>query len=296
MDRIKAAQVFIDVSLTESFTASADRLQMSRPMVTRYIEALEDWLNVRLLHRTTRKVSLTTQGELYLPDIRALLEQAELLEQKTHNSHQLSGSIKIAASMSFGHALLTPALVGFMQQHPQVNIDIALEDKVSDLTRQQIDLAFRIASDPDPSLMGKPIAPCDSVIVAAPGYLKDSDPIHNPQDLQQHICVSYRNFERNVWHLQQGEQFESVNIHSQLTCNEATALLTACLNGAGIALLPSYLASPHLASGQLIKLLPQWQPQAMTVYALYSSRKHLSPIVRALIDYLTDYFKTNLID
>lgn len=293
MDRLIAAKVFVDVAYTRSFTNTAERLEMSRPMVTRYIEAMEDWLQTRLLHRTTRKISLTTTGEVCLKQVEIWLEQAEGLSTLARPSDELSGSIRLAVSMSFGFSQLMPAVHEFMQRHPKVSIDIDLQDSVTDLVEQRIDLAIRIASAPDPSLIGKPIAVCESVLVASPDYLAGKPAIRVPSDLVGHDCLGYKNFGRHVWHLSKKGQFESVDIECRLTANEATALLHAALCGAGISLQPTYLVNSHIKAGQLAVLLPDWKPNDMKVYALYSSRKHLLPTVRALIDFLEDYFRRN---
>lgn len=297
MDRVTAAKVFLDVAQSQSFSRTATRLNMSRPMVTRYIEAMEDWLQIRLLHRTTRKVSLTSAGEACLKDVEQWLQQADQLTALVNNSQELSGMVRITSSMSFGYSQLMPAIQGFMDLHPQVRIDIDLEDSTADLTDKSIDLAIRIASNPDSSLIGKPIAVCESVLVASPAYLEKTrhtlGGIHYPQDLVKHACLGYKNFERHIWHLSKGEQFESVSVDCRLSVNEATALLHGVLNGMGVALQPTYLANYYLHDGRLCHVLPEWTPRDLTIYALYSSRKHLSPTVRALIDYLESYFSDN---
>jgi DNA-binding transcriptional LysR family regulator len=293
MDKLTAATVFSDLVSTKSFTETAERLDMSRAMVTRYVGDLEDWLQVRLFHRTTRRVSLTSAGEQCQPLIQMWLDMADNLQQSMKPSGMLTGKIRVATSMSFGHAQLIPALSFFLKQHPKVAIDIDLEDQVANLAESQIDLAIRIASNPDPSLIGKPIAICQSVIVASPEYLARMPQIKEPQDLINHDCLGYRNFERHVWHLSKGDINESVDITSRLTANEATTLLKASLNGMGIALQPSYLANQFLKAEALVQVLPDWAPNDLTIYALYSSRKHLSPSVRELIDYLSNYFADN---
>ncbi|MCG9678915.1 LysR family transcriptional regulator [Vibrio sp. Isolate24] len=288
MDRVTAAKVFIDVAQSGSFTATADRLDMSRPMVTRYVEAMEDWLNVRLLHRTTRKVSLTTAGEACFKQVEQWLNQADKLLAITDTANELTGTVRIATSMSFGFAQLVPAITDFMNLHPKVSIDIDLQDSVTDMADNQIDLAIRIASNPDPSLIGKPIAVCDSVIVASPSYAKQIQ-VSEPEDLSQLHCLGYKNFQRHVWHLSKGAEHRAVEVQCQLTANEATVLLHAAINGAGLAVQPRYLADEYLASGKLVEVLPEWKPQQMKVYALYSSRKHLSATIRCLIDFFEQY-------
>lgn len=292
MDRVIAAKVFVDVAHSGSFTATAERLDMSRSMVTRYIEAMESWLQTRLLHRSTRKIALTSAGERCLARIEDWLAQGEEIEQLTLKEDTLSGLVRIATSMSFGFSQLVTALKPFLALHPDVHLDLNLSDSVTDLVEQRIDLAIRITSNPDPSLIGLPIAVCDSVLVAAPSYLAKSAEIEQIQQLSQHTCLGFVNFKHNVWHFSQKEQFESVEVHCQLTSNEAMVLLHGALAGMGISLLPAYLVNKHIEEGELKPILPQWQPNNLTIYALYSSRKHLSPAIRALIDHLRDYFST----
>lgn len=290
MDRLTAAKVFIDVAHSSSFTTTADKLNMSRPMVTRYIEAMEDWLGTRLLHRTTRKISLTTAGEESLKEIEAWVKKADLIESLTSDSHSLSGSIRVTTSMSFGIHQLLPAIQDFMKLHQKIQINIELEDSVTDMTEQSIDLAIRISSTPHPSLIGKPIAICESVLVASPEYLSNNPAIKTPTDLTQHDCLGYKNHERYVWNLSKNEQFEAVTVNCRLSANEATVLLNAALNNAGLTLQPTYLANTYINSGQLEIVLPEWKPNELKIYALYSSRKHQPPAVRALIDHLDQYF------
>lgn len=293
MDRITAAQVFIDVTRSGSFTATADRLAMSRPMVTRYVEAMESWFGVRLLHRTTRKISLTTSGEQCLQELESWLDTTNQLIENVKPNDVITGTIRIAASMSFAHAQLMAAICEFMLLHPKIKIDIDLSDTTNDLVKSRIDLAIRIAANPDTSLIGKPIAVCRSVLVAHEAYLAKMPEIKQPEDLSQHHCLSYTNFERQIWNFTQGSKHKSISINSRLAANEATALLEATLCGAGISLQPTYMANKIIQRGDLVKVLPDWQANEMNIYALYSSRKFLAPAVRALIDFISHYFQQN---
>lgn len=296
MDRLTAARVFTDVVDSGSFSATSERLAMSRSMVTRYVETLESWLKVRLLHRTTRKVSLTSEGQRYLPEIKSWLIQADAIEFKASESKSLSGTIRITASVSFGFSQLSHAIQSFMEIHKGVRIDVFLQDSVQDLTIQSIDLAIRISLSPHDVLIGKPIAVCESVIVASQDYLLKNPElvtITEPEELTRFECLGYKNIEYQIWSMSRGEIQKSVEIPCRLTANEATFLLHTCLNGGGIAQLPTYLATKYIQSGKLCKLLDDWQPEAMKIYALYNSRKHLPPAVRALIDYMEQYFIEN---
>lgn len=294
MDRLTAAKVFIDVAHSGSFTDTADRLNMSRPMVTRYVEALENWLQTRLLHRTTRRVTLTTAGQQNLEKIENWLNVGEALTDVVGDATLLSGQIKVSTSMSFGFAQLVPATKHFMQLHPEINIEIFVDDSHNDLVEQQIDLSIRIASNPDSSLIGKPIGVCRSLLVASPEYLNQSASIEKPTDLLRHSCLGYKHFERHTWHLTNGEQYEAIEIKPRLSANEATVLRQAACEGIGISLQPTYLVENELVSGQLVHILPEWKPNDLQIYALYSSRKHLSSTTRAFIDYLADYFQQSL--
>ena len=293
MDRITAAKVFVDVAYTKNFSATAERLGISRTMVTRYVETMETWLNTRLFHRTTRKVSLTTSGETCLRQVEEWLEKADELTALIDNSGELSGMIRIATSTSFGLSQLVPAIKPFMTLHPRVNIDIDLQDGKTDLVTQRIDLAIRISSDPDPALIGKPIAVCESVLVASPEYLAKHEAINVPSDLSHHECLSYKHFEQHVWHLSCDDEYVSVDVSCRLTANETTTLCRAALEGMGIALQPWYLVSDYIAAGKLQPVLVNWKPNDLQIYALYSSRKHLLPETRALIDHLQAYLLAN---
>ncbi|GLS91527.1 LysR family transcriptional regulator [Psychromonas marina] len=291
MDKVTAARVFIDVAYSQSFTASAERLGMSRPMVTRYIEEMENWLDVRLLNRTTRKVSLTTMGESCLKQVEEWVAASELICNQVKPVGELSGSIRIASSISFAHAQLMPAITAFMQLNPNVNIDVDCNDIHADLIKNRIDLAIRIATSPDPSLIGKAIARCDSVLVATPEYLSTHPVIKVPTDLLQHHCLGYKGSKQHVWNLHQDKVHHAIAVKCQLTANEATALMQAVQSGAGISMLPTYLANTDIKNGKLEKVLKDWRPKPMDIYLLYPSREHLSPIVRAFIDFLSDYFE-----
>jgi len=290
MDRITAAEVFVDVAYSGSFSATAQRLEMSRPMVTRYIETIETWFNVRLFQRTTRKVSLTRAGERTLKEVERWLKEMQAFVSDASSSEQLTDSIRISVSQSFGYSQVMPALIKFMQQHPKISVDVDLQDSRADLVEQRIDLAIRIASNPHPSLIGKPIATCKSILVASSEYLANSPCIQKPTDLANHACLGYTNFDRNIWHLSKGTEHQSVNVNCRLTANEATALMHAAIHGGGIAMLPTYQVNQVIDENKLQRVLSEWHPAEMKIYAFYSSRKHLPPTVRALIDFLSDYF------
>ncbi len=291
MDRLTAMKVFVEVANSGSFSATADKLDMSRAMVTRYVGTLEQWLSSRLLQRTTRSVTLTDAGESCLrrsQQMLALMENVE--EEASSNDAALRGQLRITCSISFAYAQMAAAVVDFLKLYPQLKIDLNASEGALNLVEARIDLAIRISAEPDPALIGRVLAPCPSVLVASPRYLALHGRPQLPADLAAHRCLSYANFGKSVWTLSQGDEQTQVSVSSHFSANEATALLQAALAGGGVALQPAYLASPHLADGSLQIVLPQWSLPDMAIYALYPSRKHLSPAVRALLDFLVERF------
>ena len=297
MDRLTAMQVFVEVAHSGSFSATADKLEMSRAMVTRYVGELERWLEARLLQRTTRSVTLTDAGESCLRRCQQMLSLMEDVEEETcaHDARslgQLRGQLRITCSVSLTYAQIAAAVVDFLKLHPQLKIDLNASEGSLNLVEARIDLAIRISAAPDPMLIGRKLAACTSVLVASPAYLAQHGIPQHPLDLAQHRCLSYANFGKSVWTLSRDQEQLEVRVSSQFSANEATAILRGCLAGGGIALQPTYLANPHVQDGSLQAVLPNWNLPEMTVYALYPSRKHLSPAVRAFLDFLVERFET----
>ncbi len=292
MDRLTAMRVFAEVATSGSFSASADKLDMSRAMVTRYVGEMEQWLQARLLQRTTRSVTLTDAGELALRRCQQMLALTEDLEEETATTTEgaLRGQLRITCSVSFAFAQMGAVIAAFLAQHPQLKIDLDASEGSLNLVEKRIDLAIRISAEPDPLLIGRPLARCDSALVASPAYLAAHGTPQLPADLAQHRCLSYANFGKSVWHLSRGDEVAKVGVTSHFSANEATTLMRAALAGGGIALQPTYLVNPYLQSGELQAVLPGWNLPVMTIYALYPSRRHLSPAVRALLDFLVQRF------
>ena len=283
--------MFVEVAGNGSFSAAAEQLDMSRAMVTRYVGELEQWLGARLLQRTTRSVTLTDAGEHCLRRSQQMLSLMEDVEQETSSPDgELRGQLRITCSMSFAYAQMAAAVVDFLRLHPQLKIDLNASEGALNLVEARIDLAIRISAEPDPALIGRVLAPCASALVASPAYLASQGVPQSPADLAAHRCLTYANFGKSEWLLRRGTEHVRVGVSSHFSANEATALLRAALAGGGLALQPTYLANPHLADGSLQRVLPDWDPPDMSIYALYTSRRHLSPAVRALLDFLVDRF------
>jgi len=293
MDRLTALQVFAEVAACGSFTAAADRLDMSRPMVTRYVSELEQWLGSRLLQRTTRRVTLTDAGEQCLRRGEQMIELMQDVEAETATrGGERRGQLRVTASSSFATSHLAPAIVDFLALHTQLKIDLRISETAVNLVEERIDLAIRISAEPDPLLIARSLARCDSVLVASPAYLARHGAPQMPSELTQHVCLSHANFGKSVWRFARADETAQISVASRYSANDATILLHAALAGGGIALLPTYLVNEHVRTGTLNAALTEWQLPIMTIYALYPSRRHLSPAVRALLDFLVDRFAT----
>ena len=291
MDRLTAMRVFCEVATSGSFSATADKLDMSRAMVTRYVSELESWLNARLLQRTTRSVTLTDAGEQCLRRSQQMLALMENIEEETRSDDaELRGQLRLTCSTSFAFGHLARVISKFLALHPLLKIDLHVGDGTVNLVEARIDLAIRISSEPDPLLIARPLAICDSVLVAAPAYVRRAGLPQHPQDLPTHRCLSHANYGRNTWRFQRGDENVQTDITSHFSANDATVLLQAVLAGSGITLLPTYLMGDHLDKGDLQIILPEWTAPPMTIYALFPSRRHLSPAVRALLDFLVAEF------
>ncbi len=295
MDRLTAMRVFCEVATSGSFSATADKLDMSRAMVTRYVSELEGWLNARLLQRTTRSVTLTDAGEQCLRRSQQMLTLMENIEEETRSDDaELRGQLRLTCSTSFAFGHLARVISKFLALHPLLKIDLHVGDGTVNLVEARIDLAIRISSEPDPLLIARPLAICDSVLVAAPAYVRQAGLPQHPQDLPAHRCLSHANYGRNTWRFvrrdERGDENVQTDIASHFSANDATVLLQAVLAGSGITLLPTYLMGSHLEKGDLQIILPEWTAPPMTIYALFPSRRHLSPAVRALLDFLVAEF------
>lgn len=294
MDRITAAEVFVAIVERGSMIAAAEALEMSRAMVTRYLAQMEQWAGVRLLHRTTRKLSLTHAGEATLERCRRMLEFAQDMDAVAgQESDELRGLLRISCSQSLGQSALVIAVTAYLRQHPQVAVDLQMNNRAVNLVEERIDLALRITNELDPNLIARPLAICHSVVCASPAYLAAKGTPKDPPDLAVHNCLTYSYFGKSLWHFDQQGVKSSVAVGGNLSANESVVLLSGALEGAGIALQPSYSAAPYIARGELIKLLPDYQPQAMGIYGIYTSRRQMPATLRTMLDFLVAWFATH---
>lgn len=287
MDRLTALRVFVTVVEQGSLSGAGEKLEMSRAMVSRYLAELEHWMGARLLHRTTRRLSLTGPGEETLGRARLMLALGEEMEQVAIRGDDApKGQLRITSSYSLSEALLVGAANDYLARYPGTAVDILLLDRTVNLVEERIDLAVRITNDLDPNLVARRLGTCHSVVCASPDYLARHPTPHKAQDLALHNCLTYTYFGKSLWEFSGPSGPESVPVSGNLSANISNLLLEATLKGAGISLQPRYSAQPYLERGELIALLPQWQPKRLGVYGVYATRKQMSPLLRSFLDFL----------
>ncbi|NYZ15044.1 LysR family transcriptional regulator [Azospirillum sp. RWY-5-1] len=292
MDRLDDMLAFIKVVDAKSFTAAADRLGLSKSVVSRRITELENRLGARLLNRTTRRLSLTEVGQAFYERctrIIADLEEAEMAVADLHAAPR--GRLKVNAPVSFGLLHLAPAIAGFLERNPAIEIDIDLNDRYVDLVDEGYDVAVRIGRLRDSTLIARRLAPANRVVCASPGYLARNGSPVTPEDLMRHNCLLYTNVPAaEQWSFQVDGETRTVRVSGNLRTSNGDLLRAAAIAGVGITVLPTFLIGDALQSGAVRCLLPEYYGGGSTVYAVYPQNRHLSPKVRAFVDFLAGRF------
>ncbi|GLO26539.1 LysR family transcriptional regulator [Pseudomonas putida] len=292
MDRLNAMRVFVTVVDLGSQSAAADHLQLSRPVVSRYLAELEDWVGARLMQRTTRKLSLTAAGQETLPRCRQLLELAGDLQAAVQQPDDApKGALRISVSTSFGQAQLVDAVAAYVRRYPGVKVELQMLDRTVNLVDERIDLAIRTSNELDPNLIARRLSVCRSVVCASPAYLSEHGVPQRVEDLSRHNCLTHAYFGHSLWHFEVAGQPVAVPVAGNISANEAMTLQKAALAGAGIAMLPSYQTADALRRGELVRLLPEAQPRTLNLNAVYTSRKHMPATLRSMLDFLVQRFK-----
>ena len=274
-----------------SQSAAADRLGLSRPAISRYLAQLEEWAGARLLHRTTRRLSLTSAGTEILPRCRQMLEMAQEMRAAVATPEGAPhGLLRVTVSTSFGQAQLARAVAIYVERYPGVAVDLIVLDRLVNLVDERIDLAIRITNELDPNLIARRLTTCRSVICASAAYLERHPAPRQLEELALHNCLTHSYFGKSLWRFERNGEPATVAVSGNISANEATTILHAALAGAGIAQLPTYLAAPLIHRGDLIALLPDAEPQSLSIYAVYASRRQMSAALRTMLDFLAEVF------
>ncbi|WP_159688830.1 LysR family transcriptional regulator [Cognatazoarcus halotolerans] len=292
MDRFLEMQTFAAVVDAGSFVKAADVLEMSKAAVSRHVGELETRLGVRLLHRTTRRLSLTEEGEVFYQRCRELLSGLEEAEAELDSrSAAARGLLRVNAPVTFGIRHLAPLWGAFREQHPQVQLDVTLSDRTVDLVEEGYDLAIRIASLPASTLVSKRLASTRMVLCASPVYLQARGVPEHPLELAGHDIISYSYLAtRDEWHFDGPGGPVSVKTAPVMHTNSGDTCRAAALAHQGIILQPTFLVGSDLVSGALVELMPEFRSLEFGIFAMYPTRKHVAPKVRALVDFLARQF------
>ncbi len=293
MDKVLEMKTFAAVVDGGSFVQAADALDMSKPAVSRHVAELEMRLGVRLLHRTTRKLSLTEEGRLFYGRCKTVLADVDVAEEEiTAKSIAVKGLIKVNVPVSFGLWELAPLWPDFMTKYPDVELDITLADRIVDLVEEGYDLAVRIARLPNSSLVSRKLASTRMVLCAAPGYLKKHGKPKHPGELTEHAVLSYSLLATgDQWDFQGPEGQVSVTVKPVMRTNSGDTCIAAARKSKGVILQPSFMVSSDLLNGALVELMPTYRSIEVGIFAVYPTRQYVSPKVRAMIDFLEKAMK-----
>jgi len=293
MGRLAAIEAFVKVAEAQSFSEAARRLRTSKSVVSRQVAKLEADLGARLFHRTTRAMTLTEAGRGYFERASRILGD---LDDANRSVSQLQsaprGLLRVNAPMSFGFQHLAPALADFLARYPEVEVDMTLNDRFVDIVDEGFDVAVRIGTLVDSSYVARKLAPIRRVICASPEYLHARGTPASPDDLRAHECLSNSNLATaREWRFvtPEGRPW-SVETRGRLSANNGDALKAAAMRGLGLVNLPTFFVGDELKAGKLVTVLDAFIAQDLTLNAIYPQSRHLSPKVRAFVDFLVARF------
>ncbi len=293
MDKFEEMRAFAAVVDAGSFVRAAEALQVSKTAVSRLVGDLEARLAVRLLHRTTRKLSLTGEGEVFHARCKEVLARVEEAEAEvTARGDEAVGLLRLNVPVSFGLLHLAPLWPAFMAQHPNVTLEVTLADRIVDLVDEGYDLAVRIAQLPSSSLVSRQLTATRLVLCASPEYVRRHGAPAHPGEIAGHTVFSYTLLASgDQWSFTGPQGPVSVRVDPKIRSNSGDTCCAAALQHQGIVLQPSFMVATHLRSGALVELMSAYRSIELGVYAVYASRRHLTPKVRVLIDFLVEAFR-----
>ena len=292
-DRLNGMRVFAQVVEAKSFSAAADKLGMSKSLASRHVSALERSLSVKLLNRSTRRLSLTEAGALFYEHCAKIVQEAELAEQRlSRTQSEPAGLVRVTATPAFAVRHVLPALTEFHRKYPKIQVKLSCSNRALDLGDEGFDLGIRVSFDPAPTLVARKLAVNRSVLCASPAYLKRHGTPRRIEDLRKHECVLFPPLApKGIWTFRRDGRKYSVPVTGVFETDEMDAVRAAVDAGMGVGILPVYMVGDALRQGQLVPLLRQFQvvPES-AIYLVYLPNRTLSSRVRALIDFLVERF------
>ncbi|HZH17683.1 MAG TPA: LysR family transcriptional regulator [Archangium sp.] len=284
---------FAEVVRTGSFTAAARALGVTKATVSKQVMHLENTLGLRLLHRTTRKLSPTTEGEALYVRCRRMAEELDIAKAEImHLRSKPRGKLRVSVPMTFGLLHIVPAVPEFLDRYPEIEFDLQLDDRVVDLVENCFDVAVRIADLPDSSLTIRKLASSSRVVCATPEYLKRHGVPRKPEELRQHQCLKYTYLASGAtWRMSNAKGEHPVHVSGPLQANSSLALKVAVLAHAGLAQFPTFVVIDELRSGRLVPVLEDYELPSLNIWAVHASGRTVTPKVRAWVDFLVRRFE-----
>ncbi len=288
MDLIDGMRAFSQVVASGSFTKAAERLGVSKKLVSKYVGQLEDRLGTRLLNRTTRSISLTEAGSIYHGRCVQLLDDLDEMEQTLHSNTAVpKGKLFISAPVTFGEMYLTEQLILFTEKYPEVTVDLRLNDRTVSLVDEGFDIALRIGRLENSSLIARKLAPSHMVLCASPDYLERFGMPEHPDELKDHRCIIDSNFRSGAsWPFLVNGEETNKSVTGRITVNSARAALDFALKGGGITYSPTFVAGEEIVRGNLVAVLGDYISYDTNIYAVYNNNRNLAPKVRVFVDFL----------
>lgn len=299
MDGISDLAFFSLLVKRGSLAAAAQELGVTPPSVSKRLAGIEARLRVRLLNRTTRRISLTPEGEIYLADGARLVAELEALEQRISGGNVTAkGLLKISATFGFGRRHITPQLSAFARLYPEVDVQLHLTDRPVNLVEQGFDADIRFGQIPDARLTARKIADNRRLVCASPAYLKNHGIPLTPRDLQKHNCILLRESDEiyGSWQFSSGMKHETVKVRGSLSANDGECATAWALDGQGIVIRSEWDVAPYLRSGRLRAVLEEWQLPQADIYIVFPTKNHLSAKTRALVDFMLKAFESQRAD
>ncbi|HTD02598.1 LysR substrate-binding domain-containing protein [Undibacterium sp.] len=298
MDYFTAVKTFARVVETGSFARAADSLEVPRNTVTKLVQSLEAHLRVKLLNRTTRRVSTTNDGAAYYERMSRILEEWQEVESElTSAQSKPRGRLRVDMGATLASLLVIPALPAFQARYPDLQLDIGVSDRPVDLVSDRVDCVVRAGRVSDPSLIARHIGDLPFVTCASPDYLRDRKLPEHPADLEhKHTLIRYfyaGSSRQSPIVLNSGDEQVTLRGRYFVSVNDTNALLAAGLAGLGVLHVPAFVAKPHIEAGNLVSLLDNWAADPVPISIVYSANRHLSARVRVFVDWMVELFKSH---
>jgi DNA-binding transcriptional LysR family regulator len=296
MDQIQAMRIYVRVVEAGTFTRAADSLSLPKATVTKHVQALEERLRVKLLNRTTRRVTVTADGAAYYErTVRLLTDLDDIEASMTNARSNPRGRLRVDVGTGVARLLIIPNLAEFHARYPDIQVDLGVSDRVVDLIGDNVDCVIRGGELSDQSLVARRIGNLEFITVASPGYLERHGTPQHPIDIEsRHNSVIYfspQSGRHYPLEFRKGDESIDITGPYLVSVNESNAYLSAALAGLGVAQITTFQATPYLDNGSLVQLLPEWSQPLLPVYVVYPPNRHLSAKVRAFVDWAAELFQ-----